>query len=106
MKAKPASKKSNKAKAKAKAKKENSVRNRIIQRILEGEVVSTAMAKTLVVKVRKMKIVPKYRKRVFFYKKYKVHAPEGKFSIGDKVLFRTSRPISKEKSWVVVRKVD
>ncbi|GBD33861.1 30S ribosomal protein S17 [bacterium HR34] len=72
---------------------------------LIGEVVSTKMQKTLVVKVARVKVHPKYKKRIVVHKKYKAHYEEGNFKEGDKVLIRESRPISKDKKWVVVKKL-
>lgn len=73
---------------------------------LIGEVVSNKMHKTLVVKVARVKLHPKYRKRFVVHKKYKAHFEEGDFSIGDKVLIKESKPISKDKKWVVVKKIE
>ncbi len=75
-------------------------------RTLTGEVVSTAMDKTVVVRVTRVKIHPKYRKRVKVSKKYHAHDPNNKYRVGDVVEIRETRPLSKTKRWRVVRKVN
>ncbi len=72
------------------------------KKTLIGEVVSNKMQKTLTVKVESIKIHPKYKKRYKFHKKYKAHT-EKEYNIGDKVVIRECRPISKEKKWEVVK---
>ncbi|HPA25661.1 MAG TPA: 30S ribosomal protein S17 [bacterium] len=67
-----------------------------------GVVVSDKMDKTIVVKVNRTKINTRYQKRYTVSKKYKVHDPENKHKIGDKVNFVECRPISKDKKWSVI----
>ncbi len=74
-------------------------------RVLQGEVVSTAMDKTVVVKVIRVKMHPKYRKRVKTSKKYHAHDPNNQYKVGDFVEIRETRPLSKTKRWRVVRKI-
>lgn len=73
-------------------------------RLLKGEVVSDKMDKTAVVAVSKFKKHSKYRKRYKVTKKYKAHDQENKFKLGDKVVIQESRPISRDKRWVVLKK--
>jgi len=75
-------------------------------RTLTGEVVSTAMDKTVVVKVTRVKVHPKYRKRVKVSKKYHAHDPRNEYQVGDVVEIRETRPLSKTKRWRVVRKIN
>lgn len=75
------------------------------QRILKGTVVSDTMANTVVVAVSLLKEHPKYKKRYVVTKRYQAHDPARQFRKGDVVEIRESRPISKHKHWVVVRKV-
>ena len=70
--------------------------------IQKGVVVSNRMAKTLVVSVDTLKTHPKYQKRYISTKKFKVHAPEGEYQIGQVVYFRECRPLSKEKHHIIV----
>lgn len=75
---------------------------KVQQRTLEGSVVSTSMDKTLVVRVERTKLHPKYDKRYITTKKFLVHDPKNSHKVGDKVRFVASRPISKRKRWIVV----
>ncbi|MFA7662469.1 MAG: 30S ribosomal protein S17 [Patescibacteria group bacterium] len=70
-----------------------------IFRKLRGIVVSDKMDKTVVVKVDRTRVHPKYKKRYVISKRYKVHDPENKCCEGDYVEFIASRPISKDKKW-------
>ncbi len=72
------------------------------KRILKGIVVSDKMDKTVVVAVERMKMHPIYKRRYRIVKKYKAHNPENKYKIGDKVIIQESRPISKEKKWIIL----
>lgn len=74
------------------------------ERQFKGVVVSDKMDKTIVVVVSRTKKHSKYQKRYKVSKKYKVHDPKNEFKKGDTVLFRESRPLSKEKRWRVVSK--
>lgn len=75
-----------------------------IQRTLTGEVVSTKMDKTLVVRVDRTVVHPKYGKRYVQSKKYHVHDAHHAHKVGDVVAFQASRPYSKTKRWRVVAK--
>ena len=72
-------------------------------RKLEGEVISNKMDKTVVVLVKTVKINPKYKKRYKFSKKYKSHDENNKYKVGDKVIIKEIRPLSKEKTWIVLK---
>lgn len=74
----------------------------VINRQLKGLVVSDAMDKTIVVKVDRQKMHPKYKKSYRVSKKYHVHDEKALAKVGDKVLFTTCRPISKNKCWRLV----
>ena len=76
-----------------------------MSRILEGVVVSDKMTKTVVVKVSSMKKHPKYKKYFKVSAKYKVHDEENQYHTGDRVLIKETRPMSKEKRWIVVSKL-
>ena len=75
-----------------------------MKRNFEGVVVSDKSDKTIVVRVDRTKLHPKYFKRFIVSKKYKVHDPENQFKVGDVVIFEECRPISKDKRWRVVAK--
>jgi len=74
-------------------------------KILQGEVVSDKMDKTIVVKTALTKRHPKYHKLYKVFKNYKAHDPENEFQVGDMVEIQEHRPISKTKRWVAVRKI-
>ena len=69
-------------------------------------VVSDKMNKTAVVAVTRLKEHPIYRKRYKVTKKYKAHDEGNEYKIGDKVFIRETKPISKDKKWIIVEKVN
>lgn len=76
------------------------------KRKLSGIVTSNKMLKTVIVRVEQIKEHPKYKRRYKSHKKYKAHVKEGEYNIGDRVLIQECRPISKDKRWRVIKKVD
>lgn len=72
---------------------------------LTGLVVSDKMDKTVVVKVDTRKRHAKYHKSYTVSKRYKAHDETGLYKIGDRVIIESTRPISKDKKFKVVRKV-
>ncbi|MCL6429929.1 MAG: 30S ribosomal protein S17 [Anaerolineae bacterium] len=75
--------------------------SREMRRRLTGRVVSDKMQKTVVVLVERTKRHPLYGKTIRARKRYKAHDEENACRVGDLVRIVESRPISKEKSWVV-----
>ncbi len=75
------------------------------KRKFQGTVVSHGMNKTAVVKVDRIKVHPKYGKRIRLSKKYKVHDEKNEYKVGDHVIFEECRPLSKEKRWRMVEKI-
>lgn len=73
------------------------------KRVLEGVVVSDKMQQTVVVRVERKVRHPLYGKILRTSKKYKAHDPENLCKVGEKVRIEESRPISKDKHWVVLR---
>jgi len=73
---------------------------------LIGQIVSNKMPKTVVVKVERIKEHPRYKRRYKTHKSYKAHLEKGEYKIGDKVVIEECRPISKEKRWKVIKKVN
>ncbi len=82
--------------------KKSEKKKSVIKKKFGGIVVSDKMDKTIVVKVDRVKIHPKYKKRYTVSKKYKVHDEKNKFKEGDKVSFVECRPLSKDKRWRVL----
>ena len=71
-------------------------------KIFEGVVVSSKMAKTLVVAVNRFLKHPQYGKFIKKTKRYKVHCEKGDYKTGDKVSIMECRPISKDKHFKVL----
>lgn len=79
------------------------------KRVLQGEVTSDKMDKTVVVKVSRRLIHPVYKKPVTRFKKYHVHDEENTAKIGDWVEITECRPLSKNKHMMlssIVRKAN
>ena len=74
-------------------------------RELKGIVVSDKMDKTIVIKVDRSRAHKIYKKRFTVSRKYKAHDENNQYKVGDYVLIRQVRPISKDKKWTVIRKV-
>ncbi len=72
------------------------------QRDVMGEVVSNKMDKTIVVKVTRKVKHPLYGKYVRRFSKMVAHDEENTCQIGDIVLIKQSRPLSKTKFWNLV----
>jgi small subunit ribosomal protein S17 len=73
------------------------------KRVLQGVVVSSKADQTVTVKVERRFKHPMYGKIVKVSKKYAAHDPENSFKEGDMVKIEESRPISKTKSWIVIK---
>ena len=72
-------------------------------KIFSGVVVKSAMKDTVTVAVERFVKHPKYKKYLRHTKKYLVHDAGNTTQIGDKVTIRETRPISKRKSFTLVR---
>jgi small subunit ribosomal protein S17 len=72
---------------------------------IKGIVVSDKMAKTIVVEVARYTKHPLYGKYVKKSRRYKVHDEKNEYKVGDKVLIQETKPISKDKHWVVAGKI-
>lgn len=73
---------------------------------ISGVVVSNKMDKTIVVVVERTVRHPKYEKILIRSTKLHVHDEENEAKIGDKVLIKPSRPLSKTKSFALVKVVE
>lgn len=74
------------------------------RKTLQGTVISDKMQKTRVVKVVWVAKHAKYDKPVQHMVKYKAHDDKNETKIGDVVTIMESRPLSKEKRWVIVER--
>jgi len=73
---------------------------------LEGIIVSDKMQKTRVVKVERFKKHPRYLKYYRVSKKFKARDEKNEYKKGDKVIIEETRPLSKEKRWRIVEKIE
>ena len=73
------------------------------KRILQGTVVSDKMDKSVVVSVERRVMHPIYKKYISKSKKYIAHDENNACKIGEVVCIIESRPISKNKTWVVMK---
>ena len=73
------------------------------KRTLQGVVVSDKQDKTVVVRVERRFTHPTMKKTIRRSKKYHAHDEGNAYSVGDMVWIEERRPISKLKSWEVVR---
>lgn len=76
-----------------------------MKKTLIGEVVSTKMQKTVVVRIERKFRHPLYKKVIIRHKKYKAHNENLELTVGDKVKIEETRPISKDKHFKIVEKV-
>ena len=76
-----------------------------MSRVLKGTVVSDKMQKTAVVEILRLKKHPKYKKYYKVTKRFKAHNPENQYHTGDKVVIQETKPMSKDKRWMIVSKV-
>jgi small subunit ribosomal protein S17 len=74
----------------------------VSKKIYTGKVVSNKMDKTVVVAVTRLFQHPKYKKTVKRVTKFKAHDEKNKCKIGDTVKIIETRPLSKDKRWIVI----
>ncbi|MCU0571778.1 MAG: 30S ribosomal protein S17 [Syntrophobacteraceae bacterium] len=67
-----------------------------------GTVVSSKMQKTVVVSVERLIQHEQYRKLIRRSNRFKAHDELSACKVGDRVLIAESRPLSKDKRWVVL----
>ena len=71
-------------------------------RTLQGVVVKVAMKDSATILVERYILHPKYKKYYTVSKKFIVHDPGNSLGIGDKVVVKEVRPISKRKRHIIV----
>lgn len=71
-------------------------------KVLSGVVVSDKMQDTAVVLVTRFVKHQKYKKYYKVSKKHKAHNPGNTAKVGDKVQMRETRPISKDKHFIII----
>ena len=75
------------------------------KRVLEGVVVSDKNDKTIVVRVERRLTHPVLKKTVRLSKKYHAHDEKNDAKVGDVLRIQETRPISKQKRWMLLEKV-
>ena len=73
------------------------------RRILSGKVVKKSGDKTVSVLVSRQTTHPIYKKIMRLSKKYLAHDSDNSNSVGDTVKIQETRPLSKSKSWEVIK---
>ncbi len=71
-----------------------------------GLVISNKMDKTVIVRVDRTYRDPRYEKVITRGRKYYAHDESNALICGDKVLIKESKPFSKTKRWLVVKKLE
>lgn len=87
-------------------KDEQEITPRGLMKELEGTVVSNKMAKSIVVSVKTHKKHAQYGKYVQHTTKYMAHDENQECKVGDKVVIKESRPLSKNKRWRLTKIVE
>ena len=75
-------------------------------RTLQGKVVSDKMDKTITVAVERRVKHPVYGKYISRTTKVHAHDEDNQCKMGDVVIVRESRPLSKNKSWTLLEVVE
>ena len=76
------------------------------QRLLTGKVVSNKMDKTIAVSVERLVKHPMYGKYIRRTTKLLAHDADNECKEGDTVSIKPCRPMSRRKSWILVRVVE
>lgn len=76
-----------------------------IRKTKVGVVMSDRMDKTVVVRVERLVLHPRYKKYTRRRTTYKAHDEGNEYRLGDMVEIVETRPLSKEKCWRVTRLV-
>ncbi len=71
-----------------------------------GTIVSDKMEKTAIVAVHTMKQHPLYHKKFRVTKRFKVGNPDNKYKAGEAVVITETKPMSKEKSWIITARTE
>ena len=69
-----------------------------------GTVIGLKSAKTATIELVSTKLHPKYHKPIKRRKKIQAHNEEHNLQLGDKVVIKSSRPYSKTKKFLVIKK--
>ena len=83
---------------------DNNKEKNIKRRKLSGTVISDKMNKTRVVAVESWHVHSKYLKHYKVTGKFKAHDEKNEYKLGDKVVIEETRPLSKDKRWIITGK--
>lgn len=73
------------------------------KRILSGKVVKKSGDKTVSVLVTRQTTHPIYKKIIRVSKKYLAHDADNTIALGENVKIQETKPLSKSKSWVIIK---
>ena len=73
------------------------------KRILSGRVVKKSGDKTVSVLVTRQTTHPIYKKIIRVSKKYLAHDADNTIAVGENVKIQETKPLSKTKSWVIIK---
>ena len=73
------------------------------KRILSGKVVKKSGNKTVSVLVTRQTTHPIYKKIIRVSKKYLAHDADNTIAIGENVKIQETKPLSKNKSWEIIK---
>ena len=73
------------------------------KKTIKGTVVSNSMEKTITVSIQRRLRHPLYNKYIYKTSKILAHDQEMVSKVGDIVLIEESKPISKNKSWILTK---
>jgi len=76
------------------------------KRTMKGKVISSAADKTVNVLVNTRVLHPVYKKYINSSKKFLAHDEANKFIIGDVIEIQESKPLSKRKTWIALKKIE
>jgi small subunit ribosomal protein S17 len=71
-----------------------------------GKVIANKMSKTIIVRVERRFPHPEYKKVITAFSKFYAHDEKGEAKVGDLVLIRETRPLSKLKRWRLTEVVE
>jgi len=77
-----------------------------VVRALTGRVVSDKMNKTVTVLIERRVRHPLVGKIVTRSRKYHAHSENNEYKVGDLVMIQETRPVSKTKTWTVIKLVE
>ena len=73
------------------------------KRILSGKVIKKSGDKTVSVLVTRQTTHPIYKKIIRVSKKYLAHDADNTIAVGENVKIQETKPLSKTKSWVIIK---